>query len=576
MRAFLAALVLAACAPTMRPQRSEASIALGALEEDYWRLTLRRKPELAFELGVPYPRAALEDSSAALAQALAGLTRLSAGLDALESDKNRLTPPERVDQELLAFLVREDRHELETAKSYQTDVARYLDAPVEYLDERQTFFVGQKGSAAEWAKIAEILEGLPDYYANAREHIRTGIAAGRPPFAEAVREIGIQQAPKTAAYFADALPDRAELELGPGATETLRVKAAGAAAARAVAGFSQYLRLAVLPKAAHDFALGRAEVDWRLKNEMGLDMDSDQAAERLTARSAELRRQANALESELALRLGVPTAQVIRTLNVPPKDGAEVISLYQAAAERAERFVRRTGVVDLPPGFRIRIAAAPDAISTEEAYCDCAPVFRDDVSGAVMVPTTRGDPTKLFAHSAPHVAYVVAHEGLPGHDYQYRIFRSVRGVVPRFRWLGAAPISVEGWAVYGTDLMRRRGFFSKGEEYMSLRADAYSADFALLELEVQSRRKTLDQALAELEKNSGMNRAQSLDYLRRAYTMPLQSLAYPLGALAFEDLERDFQRGKDDSRRDSDFARDVLSQGPVPPRFLRAALIPPK
>jgi hypothetical protein len=198
------------------------------------------------------------------------------------------------------------------------------------------------------------------------------------------------------------------------------------------------------------------------------------------------------------------------------------------------------GVVELPPLGSVR--PAPDATSNIGAYYNAPPIFRDDLQGAFYVAQTHGNKDKLAENNTTGIPATAVHEALPGHDIQFRMFQKFRDQFPRFRWLGASSMNMEGWAMYATELMRKRGYFTKAEEYMDAVVQAGATRYAMADLAIHMGKTKLEDAVKDWMKLTGQAKDAVLQLFYRYYAMPLQSINYIVGQMELEDLRRDSEK----------------------------------
>jgi uncharacterized protein (DUF885 family) len=140
----------------------------------------------------------------------------------------------------------------------------------------------------------------------------------------------------------------------------------------------------------------------------------------------------------------------------------------------------RLDVEITPPPLRAAIAGA--------AYYP-APIFTPDGVGRFYVTPTGDDPDLLRAqHNYDAQPDRAAHEGFPGHDWNYKVMTAYRTQISPLRWLtpGAVEdsssmwedsLSSEGWALYAEALMAEpqsaapHGFYTPEERLYELQGE---------------------------------------------------------------------------------------------------------
>ncbi|MBI4655291.1 MAG: DUF885 family protein [Elusimicrobia bacterium] len=546
---------------------SQASTDIEQLQNDYWEVRLRYKPERAFDLGIPSHEVLTDISFPALQRYEAELSQLNIRLQALKIHRKSLPHRERIYFDFLESLIHSDLRPRLLHRSYPiVDLRDYISYPWGYIMARKEFLSFSKETIQGWEEIARILEKLPNYYKEAESHLREGLAEGNIPNKISTEYYGSKVAPKAAEYYAK-LPAFAAMSLDRNHAIVERLEHASTRTIRALGSFTDFLNREVLPEASQDYALGMEELNWRLKNQLYVNEDADQILRRLETRLAELSGDLDRLKIELAHEMKVSVAEVHNNINTTPVDEREMLRYYHDAIIRAENFIRLENLFDLPSSFKVEVMSGPSGMHEDAwAFYRPVPIFRDDIRGIFYITKSSG--TSQDMPPIPEIAVNTVHEALPGHDLQFRQFHAFRNEIPRYLWLGESGFNIEGWAMYVTDLMRRKGFFTKAEEYFCINQQISFIEYAIWEIKLHARKVTWHDVVTD-----GMTQSESQGYFQDSALWPLRMLDFTLGQMEIERLKEEYKKAKGKAYSEAQFHRDFLKEGPMPTSLIGKLLL---
>lgn len=565
---------LAAKAPAVRTALATAQFA--NFRAEFMDRMLSFRPELKASLGLPLgPKPLSELTPEASNRFVEFLTDAQTRLQSLPPAES-LAAADQVDHAVLRTVIRSQIHYARDLRSEREEVGAggspYGLAQMLAAQARE----GESG-ASDWRDILAILESAPGYLEVARENLRRGAAEGVRIYRPFVEREGVAAAIEAARYFGEELPGKARAALGAGSELLPRIERAAAAAAEAQRRHAEFIREEILPKAGESYALGEEEYAWRLANELGV---SETPAE-LEAKGRSLAARIRARMEELAAKIapGKPLPELMAELRADhPADDAELIRLYEAAADRARDFVTARGLFELPASYRISVVPTPVAMrsSIASAAYFPAPPLAAEKKGVFLVTPSAGAAGRLQVHNRAKIPTTAVHEAFPGHDLQFHYFQKSRISPARYllELAGYAfSFNVEGYAHYAEELMRANGFFSPKEELAQLGAQLWRAWRIALDAGLHSGRVSLAEVARTLQEEAFLPESQAKTEAYRYAKQPTQALTYLLGRLEIEKLKEEYRREAGLGYREREFHKLFLGFGPVLPSLMRPALL---
>ncbi|HUL82044.1 MAG TPA: DUF885 domain-containing protein, partial [Gammaproteobacteria bacterium] len=521
---------LAACgspAPPAAPSAPATDGAFAALEHEYVVYFLNRFPVVATYLGgsnfdptLARIDGALRDHSpAALKEEDAKLAEFRRRFAAL--DEGALSPRRRIDKNValaqIDFLLRQHgvrRDQERSLDSYMDEPFRGVDWQIQGMTE-----TGAKtyGTREEWQRVVERVRAIPAYLAVARGQLDAGVAAKNTPDWRMLMQSGLQSSVADAEYFATTLPGIAADDFAGDGRDALLadLRAVGASAADAYLKFRDYVAATFFsdpkredvnalkePFRADRFAFGAAEYDWALRNNLHLTDTADELYEGSWPIVEKTRADMVALAREIAAAHGWNVAAdgrdavaiVFDELSADaPRTDDEMLESYVQVGRKLVDYARRTGLFAVPDDYKLDVTVTPPPLRSgvDGAAYYPAPPFKAAGVGRFYVTPTGNDIEQLKQEHNQHaIANLAAHEGFPGHDWNYKVMTEYRDQISPVRWLtpGAVEdsssmwedsISAEGWALYSEGLIAEprpgapNGFYSPEERLYQLRGLLY-------------------------------------------------------------------------------------------------------
>ena len=287
-----------------------------------------------------------------------------------------------------------------------------------------------------------------------------------------------------------------------------RLQEAGPAAAGAFREMGSFLEEAYRSSAGTDrYAAGEQEYAWRLSNNLRLDPQETAGSLFEYARGKVEESQGLLIDvtKEVARRRKLrldwgSRAASLRSVRAVmddlsrdyPQSDDEMFRIYRAKAMELVEYARRHGMFDLPKEYRLEIVETPPMLEgTLEAAYYPAPAFKPSGIGRFYLTASHGDLGVLKENNVHAVADLCAHEGFPGHDWQYQYMRQRSRSIGNVRWLTPGAVedsssmwedsmSSEGWALYAEQLV--------GEPQPDAPAGFYTPEERLYQLKWQTLR----------------------------------------------------------------------------------------
>jgi uncharacterized protein (DUF885 family) len=578
----LAAFVLALlpAAPRAADPAGSPSDRLRRLTAEYVDGLFRAKPHLASALGDRrFDRLVTDLSPAALARRERELAAQERALSRI--DRGQLGPEERVDEAVLADGIALELLELREIRPWTWN-PRLEDTFVHY-DARET--VGSRlvdlvhGAAPARERLQAVaaqLRALPGHLAQRRAALG---AVSKVHLAAAVEE-----AAGLVALFEGEL---AEFTRRDASAERARVRALDALRA-----WHRFLSVELPARATHDWRLGRALYAKKFPHALQTDATPDEVERRALAAMRAARAELFAVARRVHARAW--PAEPVPPEDAPPDVQARVVArvkeelakahppadgLVAATASKLDglrAFIERERLIALPPADTLRVEETPafkrGATGAEYlAPGPLAPARSWRGTYYVDPPDPSWPPEKIEGYlrtwNDVELELTAAHEAYPGHHTQAWWALRDRSALRAALWSG--PFA-EGWAVYATTLLVRRGYGGERNDlyrFDDLLGAVIVAANAVLDVRLQGGGMSDEDALRFLVEESLQEPVQAERKLLRAKLDSTQLCQYFVGHEELRALEVDARaRGGFDQR---EFDEELVGHGTIAVKHLR-------
>lgn len=344
--------------------------------------------------------------------------------------------------------------------------------------------------------------------------------------------------------------------------------------------YDDFVRKDVLPNARTDFRLPPAIYALNLE-QYGVDYTPAEL-ERMAHRSfTELQNQLEELAPKVAKEQGFADADyraVIRDLKKDQLKGDDILPFYEHRLADIEEILRKQHLITLPdrPAI-IRIASAAETAQQPAPHMDPPPLMNNHGErGAFVLPLETqgqgGAPLKYDDFTYAAVSWTLtAHEARPGHELQFDAMAE-HGVSLARALFAFNSTNVEGWGLYSEWFMRP--YMPDDAKLVSLDFQLLRAARAFLDPELQEGKVTPEQAMQLLENDVACSKAFATEEVERfTFRMPGQAVSYFDGFTRLLEIRQAAEKAlgpKFDVMKFHDF---VLSQGLLPPKLLRKAVM---
>jgi uncharacterized protein (DUF885 family) len=294
-----------------------------------------------------------------------------------------------------------------------------------------------------------------------------------------------------------------------------------------------------------------------------------------------------------------------------PASDAAMVESYRRTGQQLVDYARTTHLFEVPAQYRLDVTITPPPLraSIESAAYYPAPIFTPDGVGRFYVTPTGDDPQLLRQlHNLANQPDLAAHEGFPGHDWNYKVMTEYRAGISAVRWLtpGAVEdsssmwedsLSTEGWALYAEGLMAEpqpgapHGFYTPEQHLYQLQGELLRDLRVRLDTGLHTGRLSFEDAvtlyselvdfipgschdaksLTDATKRASCESARA-DVTRYA-RWPTQAIAYWLGKQQILSLRHRAQRlfGADFSEQR--FHLEFMKQGTIPSGYFAEELL---
>ena len=479
-----------------------------------------------------------------------------------ESD---LEHDERIDRDFLVSILR-GREIADPLLMWKKQPATYLNPG---LDGVFTLFLHRLRPEPELVNAARSrLEKIP-------HSIAAGV--GNLDWSAAPRiyvERAIGQARAAVRYARELLP--AEVR-DAGLREKLA--ASGAIAAKAFDQFADFLD-ANKEKASGSYAIGEETYTALLREQELLPYDARELRDRGREQWDLLDREMRKLAKEIADSEDWPgLLERLNKVHAPTPEGMR--EEYAEWTERAREYLRRTGLVTLPPGEECSVEPSPPfqrPILAVASYNE-PPPFAPGMQGHFFVPYppdgTSGEEVqeRLEGNSRHGIPTTAVHEAYPGHHWH----------CSTIKWRAPSPVRkvywtsyfVEGWALYAERVMREQGFFEDPRDLLyHYDATIFRAARIVVDTSLHLGDMSFDEAVEFLMRKGNQTEPNAKAEVGRYCSWPTQASAYLTGMLEIVDIRDRYLRrlGRDDVSALRQFHDAIAATGGLPTTLAERAI----
>jgi uncharacterized protein (DUF885 family) len=370
-------------------------------------------------------------------------------------------------------------------------------------------------------------------------------------------ELAMDSARSIDSLFTGSLMTLAK-DLSPAERNDL-VKARDAALV-SIHGFADWLEKR-LPGMVPFKPMGEENYNYLLKNVYLLPLDARQVEMLGQAELARYR----ALESWLP-DPSLADPNPARSQNIP-KDQEAFLKAYESRLAEMVAFLKTNNLVTMPSYLgRFEIRQLPEAFkpTSPGGFMNPPGVYDKDDSGFYFIPTYNPQSKNFYIRAAiEDPRPILGHEGIPGHFLQLSIANHLPDEIRRQHGDG---IFVEGWALYGEEMLMRTGLYpnnSPGQGQI-LRLSRYRAARIGADVNLHTGKWTFEQAVNYFMEAGGLDRESATGEAAGAAANPTQKITYMVGKWQIMRLLGKYRDKQGANFRLGQFHDDLIKNGSLP------------
>ena len=293
----------------------------------------------------------------------------------------------------------------------------------------------------------------------------------------------------------------------------------------AIHGFADRLEKK-LPRMVDFAPMGEANYNYYLKHVLLLPLNAVQVEMLGRAELARYR----ALEALLPdPSMADPNPE--RAKSVPP-DQEAFLKAYESREAEMIDFLKSHQLITLPDYLgKFEIRQLPEAFkpTSPGGFMNPPGVYDKDPVGFFFIPTYNPKSKNFYLRAAiEDPRPILGHEGIPGHFMQLSIANHLPNEIRRQNQNG---VFVEGWALYGEEMLMRTGLYPEGSAAQGqiLRLSRYRAARIGVDVNLHTGKWTFEQAVNYFMEAGGLDREAAEGEAAGAATQPTQKIWYITG-----------------------------------------------
>jgi len=370
-------------------------------------------------------------------------------------------------------------------------------------------------------------------------------------------QLAIESARNIDPLFNDSLMVLAR-DLSPNERDEL-VKARDAALV-AIHGFADRLEKRLGQMVAFS-PMGVANYNYYLKHVLLLPLDAAQVEMLGRVELARYR----ALESLLPdPKLADPDPA--RAKDVPP-DQQSFLKAYESRQQEMIDHLKQKQLITLPEYLgRFEIRQLPEAFkpTSPGGFMNPPGLYDKDPTGFFFIPTYNPQSKNFYIRAAiEDPRPILGHEGIPGHFLQLSIANHVTDEIRRQNDNG---VFVEGWALYGEEMLMRTGLYPENSAAQGqiLRLSRYRAARIGVDVNLQTGRWTFEQAVQYFMESGGLDHESAEGEAAGAASSPTQKIWYITGKWQIMNLLGKYRDKMGADFKLGQFHDDLIKNGSIP------------
>ena len=255
-----------------------------------------------------------------------------------------------------------------------------------------------------------------------------------------------------------------------------------------------------------------------------------------------------------------------RSKNIPV-DQAAFLKAYESRQEEMINFLKTNRLISIPDylgPFYIRQLPEAFKPTSPGGFMNPPGVYDKDPSGFYFIPTYNPQSKNFYIRAAiEDPRPILGHEGIPGHFLQLSIANHLTNEIRRQHGDG---IFVEGWALYGEEMLMRSGLYTNNSpgQGQILRLSRYRAARIGVDVNLHTGKWTFDQAVKYFMEAGGLDREAATGEAAGAAASPTQKITYMVGKWQIMRLLGRYKDQQGANFRLGQFHDELLKNGSLP------------
>ena len=255
-----------------------------------------------------------------------------------------------------------------------------------------------------------------------------------------------------------------------------------------------------------------------------------------------------------------------RSKNIPA-DQAAFLKAYESRQEEMINFLKTNRLISIPDylgPFYIRQLPEAFKPTSPGGFMNPPGVYDKDASGFYFIPTYNPASKNFYIRAAiEDPRPILGHEGIPGHFLQLSIANHLTNEIRRQHGDG---IFVEGWALYGEEMLMRSGLYTNNSpgQGQILRLSRYRAARIGVDVNLHTGKWTFDQAVKYFMEAGGLDKEAATGEAAGAAASPTQKITYMVGKWQIMRLLGKYKDQQGANFRLGQFHDELLKNGSLP------------
>ncbi|MGH8102318.1 MAG: DUF885 domain-containing protein, partial [Chthoniobacterales bacterium] len=264
-----------------------------------------------------------------------------------------------------------------------------------------------------------------------------------------------------------------------------------------------------------------------------------------------------------------------RSANIPP-DQESFLKAYESREQEMIDFLKQHHLVTLPDYLgKFEIRQLPEAFkpTSPGGFMNPRGVYDKDPTGFYFIPSYNPDSKNFYIRAAiEDPRPILGHEGIPGHFLQLSIANHLTDEIRRQH---ADGVFVEGWALYGEEMLMRTGLYPNNSPAQGqiLRLSRYRAARIGVDVNLHTGRWSFEQAVKYFMEAGGLDREAAEGEAAGAASNPHQKISYIIGKWQIMNLLGHYRDRRGEQFSLGQFHDDLIKNGSLPVSIIEWILL---